>query len=549
MNSAPAALPPADDDRRSVVVSALIFALGTGFSRILGLIRDMLTARYFSDDVRDAFLNAFRLPNLFRRIFGEGSLSVSFIPVFTEILRGRVSGSDEAEVRAKTLIAGVFTVLLSLTVTISLLAIIFMDEIMLVLLNGQTYMSVPGKFALTVRLGRIMFGFLILIGLYGFFMAILNSLRKFALTALAPCLFNVAMISAALISPRVSLPAMALAISVVVGGLFQMLILVPALVKQGYFPRLGIDLTNGDLLRVLKAVLPSAFGLSILQITALVNMRFAADLPSGSHSYLYLADRILELPLSLFVVSIGSALLPTLTRFYAEQDRGAMAETINHYIRLIVFVAWPAALGMFVLAQPITEVLFLGREFKYDDALATASVIRVYSAAVVFSAGVRILAQGFYAIQNTWFPALAGAVALFSHVVFAFVLTRHFGLMGLASASVCSAFVNLMMLGAAYNSWVGSLHIKRLLQSFGRFAVCGLAMVMSLQCYAPAHQFLVGRVRGSKIISLAGVIILAISAYFAVAHVLKVAEYRETLSTFRARLNLHLASRRARSSK
>lgn len=534
-------------ERRAVAISALVFAFGTLLSRILGLYRDILIARFFPDDVRDAFINAFRLPNLFRRVFGEGSLSVSFIPVFIGILnpKARQEGG-ETEARARALVGGMCALLLSVTSTVSLLAILFMEDLMRLLVGGSVYMSVPGKFELTVRLGRVMFVFLVLISLYGFFMAILNSLRKFTLTALAPCLFNIAMITGAMLSRRTAEPVLILGISVVVGGLLQMAILIPALVKTGFFPWLRFHWSNPDIQRVLGAVVPSAFGLSILQITAVVNMRFAANLESGSHSYLYLADRILEFPLSLFVVSIGSALLPTLARYWSAGDKDAMADTINHYLRLIVFIAWPASVGMFILAQPITEVLFFGKEFKYDDVIATAAVIRVYAFTVIISAGVRILAQGFYAIHNTWFPALASGIALFAHVIFAYVLTRQFGLVGLAAASVCSAFVNLMMLAAAYNSWVGSLRWKLLFKSFAKFALGGGFMIGALQLYPLIHQLLSGRFWGARLFALGVTIGIASIVYMACAHLLKVEEFRETVATLRAALSARLNARRAK---
>lgn len=534
------------EEKHSVAVAAFIFATGTMMSRLLGLVRDMLMARYLSDDVRDAFLNAFRLPNVFRRIFGEGAISSGFIPVYVSLIGGdRDDARSESEiasdsVRASRLLSGVFTILLSTTSTLSLLAIIFMDEIMRVLLNGSTYMSVPGKFELTVRLGRIMFVFLVLISLYGYFMAVLNSLRKFALTAVAPCFFNLSIIAGAYFSRTLDSRAFVIAWAILIGGVVQAGVLVPALIKAGHFPRLTLRWSTPEIKRVFRAVLPSAFGVSILQITALVNMRFAAELESGSHSYLYLADRILELPLSLFVVSVGAALLPTLSRFWAAGDKSGMADTINHYIRLIVFVSLPAALGMFILAQPICEVLFMGREFKYDDAVATAGVIRVYAFTLILASGVRVLAQGFYAVQNTWYPALAGAVALIAHVIFAFALTRAFRLNGLAAASIASSFVNLSMLAIAYHNWIGSLELRRLMRGFLKFAICGAAMVGALQVYGPVHQALVGRFAGARTFSLFGVILLGAAVYFALAHLMRIEEYRETFDSFRTRFRRRL---------
>lgn len=520
------------EEKSSVAVSALIFALGTLLSRILGLVRDRMTAQYFPNDVRDAFFNAFRLPNFFRRILGEGSLSISFIPIFVEILTGKNSPSvSDTEKRAKQLVAGVFSILMAVSITISLLAVIFMEDILRLILSGEAYLSIPGKFELTVRLGRIMFSFLILVSVFAFFMAILNSLKKFAMTALAPSLFNIAMIAAAVISPKLAAPETVLAWAVIVGGFLQMAILIPGVVKAGYFPRLTWKWSSPDVLRVLKAVLPSMFGMSIMQITAVVNMHFTSHLPSGSQSYLYLADRILELPLSMFVVSIGSALLPTLSRYWIEGNREAMADTINHYVRLIAFVALPAGLGMFMLAQPIVEVLYLGREFKYTDAVATAQIVQIYSVTVLVAAGVRILAQGFYAIQNTWFPTVAATVALVSHVIFAYVLSRTFGLNGLALAGVLSATVNLVMLATAYNSWVGSLQIKRLLKSVAKFSICGLAMVLFLKTYSLILQNFGSRIF-TKTVVLLVMVGLGAAIYMGLAYALKIPECRETAATF-----------------
>lgn len=528
------------EEKNSVAVSAMIFAVGTLLSRVLGLLRDMMTARYFPVEVRDAFVVAFRLPNLFRRLLGEGSLSVSFIPVFVEIISGRNSSKTETEQRARTLIAGIFTILLTITITISLLATIFMPEICAFLLSGDEYRAVPGKFELTVRLARIMFSFLILISMYAFFMAILNSLKKFAMTALAPAFFNIALIAAALISPRLAAPELVLAWAVIIGGVLQMAVLIPGVLKAGYLPRLTTHWNSPDVLRVLKAVLPSMFGMSILQLTPIVNLYFASYLPQGAHSYLYFADRILELPLSLFVVSIGSALLPTLAKNWAEGNREAMGDTINHYIRLILFVSLPAALGMFVLAQPIVEVLFLGREFKYVDAIATAQVIQVYSFSVIVSGGVRILAQGFYAIRNTWYPAVAATVALLSHVIFAFALTRSFGLNGLAAASVLSATVNMVMLAIAYNAWVGSLQPLRLLKSFAKFAICGAVMVGVLQFYDELLRALSGRYF-TKTFVLLLMITIGAAVYMLSAHILRIPEYRETVATFGGKIQRKLS--------
>ncbi|MES2854631.1 MAG: murein biosynthesis integral membrane protein MurJ, partial [Bdellovibrionota bacterium] len=370
-------------------------------------------------------------------------------------------------------------------------------------------------------------------------------LKKFAMTALAPCFFNIAMIAAALVSGRVGTAEDVLAWAVIVGGLLQMLVLVPGVVRAGYFPRLNFRWNSPDVLRVFKSIVPSIFGMSIMQITAIVNMYFTSHLPSGSQSYLYFADRILELPLSMFVVSVGTALLPTLSRYNAEGNRQAMSDTINHYIRLIMFVALPAAVGMFVLAQPIVNVLFLGREFKYADAIATAQIIQVYSFSVIVAAGVRILAQGFYAVQNTWFPALAGGVALITHVIFATALTKTFGLPGLAAASVCSALVNLLMLATAYRAWIGTLQLGTLAKRILLYSVCAAVMFGVLA----THDYLL-RFVGPRVYSRAFVLLVVITlggiAYMLTANLLRIPEYRETSAMFTEKIARRLKKLRKR---
>lgn len=530
-------------ERKAVAAAAFVFGMGTLASRILGLIRDRMTAQYFSPEVRDAFVVAFRLPNMFRRILGEGALSVSMIPVLVDLLTKRTSeGVTDAESResfeaSRRLVGALFTLLLSLTLTLTALAVVFMDQIIGLLVAGEGYMSIPGKFELTVLLARIMFGFLILITLYAFFMAILNSLKKFALAALAPVMFNISMISAALISKEFGAPERVLAWSVIAGGALQMAILIPAIIKEGYWPRLSfVWRVDGkwvpfwkvpEVQRVFAAMAPSIFGLSILQFSAVIRDRFASELSQGSHWYLYCADRILELPLALFTVSVGTAVLPTLSAQWSRGDKAAMTSTLDHAIRLIGFVALPSAIGMFFLAQPITEVLFLGGQFKYQDVLPTAEVIQVYSFTLLFAASTRILNQGFYSMGNTWYPALVGVVTLVIHFIFSWVGTKTFGLKGLAAASIISGFVNLIMLAVAYSRWVAPLGWLSILGRYARFAVAGVALAFGCMIYEPIIEEF-----GSRFFTRTPALILAIlvggGLYMLVAKLMKLEEYEET---------------------
>ncbi len=531
-------------ERRAVTAAAFVFALGTFASRILGLIRDRMTAQYFSAEVRDAFVVAFRLANMFRRILGEGALSVSLIPVLVELLTKKANADEtdsEHHQAARRLIGSIFTLLLTITSTLSLLAVIFMDDILRLLVSGEGYMSVPGKFELTVSLSRIMFSFLILITLYAFFMAILNSLRKFALAAIAPIMFNVAMIAAALVSRDFAAPEKVLAWSVIVGGFLQMGILIPAIVKSGYWPKLSfVWKIDGQWLpfwkvpevrRVFRTIAPSLFGLSILQFSTMISVHFASRLGQGTQFYLWCADRVLELPLAIFAVSVGSAILPTLSAQWARGDRDAMTSTLSHSLRLIMFVALPSAIGMFMLAQPITEVLFLGKEFKYQDALATSEVIQVYSIGLLFTATTRILVQGFYSMGNTWYPAMVGAITLVVHLIFAWAGTTVFGLKGLAAASIFSSAVNLTMLAVAYGRWVGAIGWPNIFARLARFSLAGVALAAGCLVYEPMIREFGSRFF-SRTFALGIAILLGGGLYMAVAAAMDLEEYRETTARF-----------------
>jgi putative peptidoglycan lipid II flippase len=404
------------ESARNVVVYALSMAFGTMTSRVLGLVRDMVFTALFSRTVTDAWTTAFRLPNMFRRLLGEGALSVSFIPVFVE---SRIQ--DPSGVRSRNLVNGLYTLLLIALMVITTLGTIFTEPILNLLLDSQ-YSLVPGKFELTLRMSRIMFSFVFMISSYAFFMGILNALGKYALAAIAPTLWNITMIASTFVPVAwLTSPGDAIAWGVVVGGALQTGILIPALVKAGYFPRLRADLRdcvlNPDVLKIFRNMLPGLLGLGLLQITTIVNLRFASQLGEGPISYIYLADRLLELPLSLVSVSLGTALLPTLSAMWARGERVRMIETANYYLRLNLFVAVPAAIGLYVLAGPMIELLFQRGNFKSADTQSTALVVQVYAFILLSSSCVRVLVPGFYAVKNTWLPAVVSGICLVVHIV------------------------------------------------------------------------------------------------------------------------------------
>ncbi len=514
---------PPQDSHKSVVKSATYMALGTFSSRILGLVRDAVLGAFFSRTVTDAWLVAFRIPNMLRRLFGEGALSVSFIPIFIELMSNPKSKEEGKHFK---LACGVFSILSLILFVLTSLGIIFAENIVYLIAGEEAYMSVPGKFELTVQMTRIMFTFCIFICLYAYFMAVLNAFKKFALAAFAPVLFNLSMIISTLLPayfPQI-FSEMALAWGVTIGGFLEMIILIPALMKLGCLPKFTFDFFSVHVSRVFKNMLPGLLGLGVLQIGLIINTRFASSLEEGANSWIYWADRVLELPLSLFAVSLGTALLPTLSTLWSQNQKAEMVDTANRYLRMIFFVSVPCALGVWFLAEPIVQVLFLRGKFSEYDLAKTASVLMIYSVGILAFGGIRVIAPSFYAIKNTLYPALISAICLVVHFFTAQYLMTDYGIRGLAASSMISASLNFLLLVIGFKFLIGEIMIARFFVSFFKYVASGAVMVGVIQSYEYfillfGDRFIV------HLISLMVVIGASVVTYFGMTKLLKTEEY------------------------
>lgn len=453
-------------------------SLGTLSSRILGLARDIVLAAFFSRTVTDAFVVAFRLPNMFRRLLGEGSLAVSFIPVFVGQLN---DGREDGEARARRLSDAIFTLLLSATSALSVAGFVFMQPLLSYLVGGQGYMAIPGKFEQTVFLAKIMFAYLFLVTAYAFFMALMNSLKKFFLPALAPAAFNFVLILFALIpSAWAEVPGTFLAWGVIAGGVAQVLIVAWPLWRQGYLPTLRIDFKAEGVKTVLQNMVPGLIGLGVLQLMSLINIQFASRLGEGSHSYIYWADRIMELPQSLIAVSLGAALLPTLSEVWSQSRHDEARQITQRHMRLIMFLSIPSAVGMWSLAQPIVEVLFMRGQFSVEDAELTATVVKIYAFLLVATSFHRVIVTSFYAIKNTWLPAVASVVALVAHVIIASMWVDKYGLAGLVASTTVSGILNVGIVLGAYRYFIGPVGIWPLVKSILHLSPAAITMGISV---------------------------------------------------------------------
>lgn len=530
--------PPESSARasQSVAVSAAIIAFGTLISRVLGLVRDMVLAAVFPLMVKDAWVVAFRLPNLFRRLLGEGSLSVAFIPVFVEILTQK-KGQTGPVPEAQRLVHGVFTLLFIILCTLTTLGVVWIEPLMGLLVSGKGYMSIPGKFELTVKLGRIMFSFIFLMSTYAYFMAILNSLHQFALAALAPAFLNIIIIISSLLSyVWDETSGVTISWGVLLGGAVQMGVLIPPLYRAGYLPKLTRQIVSPEIRRVFHSILPSLLGMGILQLTGLINIQFASRLPQGAHTWIYFADRILELPLSLFAVSLGSALLPTLSSYWSSGLREKMGATANHYLRLIFYITIPAAVGVYLLAEPIVEVLFMRGRFSAHDVEQTANVLRVYAMVLITTSAVRIMTTSFYAIKNTWLPAAAAGVALAGHILAATILIEKMGLPGLPLATVVSSGLNVLLLIVAYRWLIGPLFVKRLLWGLFKFSLAAALMGAVTQIYTLLLRIVDQPTQWTRFLALMITLFASMLTYGLGSHLLRIQEYQVTVGAYWGRL-------------
>ncbi len=375
-------------------------------SRILAFVRDVLIARIFGAGMAtDAFFVAFKLPNLLRRLFAEGAFSQAFVPIFGEYKNRR--GHDETQL----LVDHVTTMLAMILFLVTLIGIIAAPVIV--------YISAPGflkdepKFDLTVQLLRITTPYIFFISLVAVAAGILNTYNKFWVPAFAPILLNICFIGAALwLAPYFHPPILALAWAVFIAGVAQLAFQVPFLKKIGMLPNIRFSLKDAGMRRVIKLMGPAVFGVSIAQISLIINTIFASFLVAGSVSWLYYADRLMEFPSGLLGVALGSILLPSLSKCHADSNTTEYSRLLDWGLRLTVMLTLPAALALGMIAVPLLSTFFQRGAFHVHDVLMTSYALIGYSVGLVGMILVKILAPGFYARQDIKTPVKIGIVTL-----------------------------------------------------------------------------------------------------------------------------------------
>ena len=397
----------------------------TLISRILGFIRDVLIARIFGAGIAtDAFFVAFRIPNLLRRLFAEGAFSQAFVPILSEYKNRRTPEET------RELIDHV-TTLLSITLfLVTLIGIIAAPLIIYVSAPG--FAASPQKFELTVELLQITFPYILFISLVALAGGILNTHGKFSVPALTPALLNLSFIGCALwLAPFMDPPVLALAWAVFIGGMLQLAFQAPFLMRLKLMPRLRLKSPDTGAWRVLKQMGPAVFGVSIGQLSLLINTIFASFLITGSVSWLYYADRLMEFPAGLLGVPLGTIFLPSLSRHYADNNTEEYSRLLDSGLRLTMLLTLPAALALALLATPLITTLFYHGEFSVNDVWMTRNALVAYSLGLLGLILVKVLAPGFYARQNIKTPVKIAIITLSATQLMnlAFIMPlRHTGL-------------------------------------------------------------------------------------------------------------------------
>ncbi|MDR0208985.1 MAG: murein biosynthesis integral membrane protein MurJ [Pseudomonas putida] len=379
----------------------------TMISRVLGFIRDTILARVFGAGIAtDAFFIAFKLPNLLRRIFAEGAFSQAFVPILAEY---KTQQGEEATRTFIAYISGLLTLALAVVTALGILAAPW-----LVWVTAPGFVDSVEKYELTTALLRVTFPYILLISLSSLAGAILNTWNRFSVPAFTPTLLNVAMIAfAVLLTPYFDPPIMALAWGVLAGGLAQLLYQLPALKKIGMLVLPRLNLRDTGVWRVLKQMLPAILGVSVSQISLIINTIFASFLVAGSVSWMYYADRLMELPSGVLGVALGTILLPTLAKTYANRDRHEYSRILDWGLRLCFLLVLPCTLALGILAEPLTVALFQYGKFTAFDAAMTQRALIAYSVGLLALILVKVLAPGFYAQQNIRTPV---KIAIFTLV-------------------------------------------------------------------------------------------------------------------------------------
>lgn len=517
-------------EKKKIVRAAGILGSATMLSRIMGMVRDIVVSRLFGAGLAtDAFFAAFQIPNMLRRFFAEGALTAAFVPTFSATL------NQKGEQDARELANICFTLLTIVMALITLVGILLSPLIVNLMFPG--FKVEPGKFELTVLLNRLMFPYIFFISLVALCMGILNTLRHFFTPAISTVFLNISMILAALyLRGFFEAPITALAMGVLIGGAVQLVMQLPVLWRKGFPLRPNFDFSNPEVHRITLLMLPSLFGVGVYYLNIVVSAILASQLPQGSVSYLYYAQRLFEFPQGIFTVSVAQAVLPSMSKQAAAGDMDGMKDSLSFGMRLTLFITIPAMAGLMVCSTPIFSLIFMGGAFDYAQVVNSAQALLYYSLGLSFVAMTRVLAPAFYALKDTKTPVLTAFIAFVLNLCLSLMLMGPLKHGGLALASTLSACGNMLLLlwflKRKTGSFGGRAILKTALKSCAGSLPMALAVwyICSLTDWSQAgHKMLKGSVLG-------GAILIGTAVYLLAVRLLKTEEALEAVAMLRRKL-------------
>jgi putative peptidoglycan lipid II flippase len=471
------------DNRNTIAKSAAVVSAAVMCSRLLGLIREQVFAAFFGAGYDyDAFVVAFRIPNLLRDLFAEGALSAAFVTVFSAYQTKR------SEQDTWQLASNVLTFILILLSIISLLGIYFADT--LVNLLASDFSKIAGKIALTEKLTRIMLPFLVFISLSAVVMGILNTKGRFFIPALASSFFNLGSIiggtSLAVILPRYGQPAIVgMAIGTLIGGMLQLGVQIPALLRTGFRYTPMLKLSDPGLLKVVKLMVPATIGLSATQINIFINTNFASSCGQGSVSWLQYAFRLVQLPIGVFGVALSIAMLPILAKQAARKEIEPMKETLVSSLTMVLALTLPATAGLIILREPIITLLFERGAFTAADTAATAQTLALFAIGLFAYSANKILVPAFYAIDKTKYPVIASFLAIGLNYAIVSYTIGHFQHLAIALSTSCTMVINFLFLMTILHKEMGGYSLSYLGKGLLKILFSTAVLVTSLLLMLP----------------------------------------------------------------
>ena len=518
------------DEKRNITKAAGIMSVATFISRVLGYVKDMILAVYFgATGLSDTFFVAFRIPNLLRELFAEGSMSSAFIPVLTEYQAK--NGKDEA----KRLVRITFTFIMIFVGLICLTGIIFAPSIVTAIAPG--FLSMPEKFSLTVLLTRAMFPFLLFISLAALIMGALNSRRVFFIPALAPAMLNVSIIVTVIsLASKMEQPIIAVAIGVALGGFVQFAFQIPSFLKNGYSLKPEYDFRHPGLKKMSILMLPATMGMAVAQINIFISTILASYLAAGSITYLYYSMRLVQFPVGIFGVAMGMAVLPALSEHALKGDYDKLRDDFSFALRLLFFITIPAMAGLIALREPIVNILFQRGKFDYAATAGTADALLFYSLGIWAIVGVRIVTASFYSMQDTKTPIKILVVTVMTNIILSLALMGPLKHSGLALANALASTVNFLLLFYFLRKKLERLGARRIIKSFLKISLASIVMGIAGWFLLHGELWKESGRSMEKAGYLSGVIMLCSALYFFISYLLKSEEMEYIVGLVRKKI-------------